>query len=220
MLPPIPSPWTTAALLALPPTAGGSSLLSQFGALGVLTVLFAESGLLVIGFFLPGDTLLFPAGVLCSAAPGERPGLVLWQVLLCAALGSSAGAQFAFWTGRRGGRSLLAHSRNRHLPATLARTEDLILRFGIRKAIVLGRFVPMARTVLSPLTGLLDVPVRTFTLWQIIGSLAWTQSLVLAGYLLGNSFPNADHYLLPLVAAIVALSLLPLLTERLRRRRA
>ncbi|MYS24894.1 MULTISPECIES: DedA family protein [unclassified Streptomyces] len=198
----------------------GASVLSGFGALGVLLVIFAESGLLVVGFFLPGDTLLFPAGLLCA---GGRPGthLSLWQVLVCGAVGSIAGAQVGYLIGRRGGAALLARTDNRHLEKGMARAEELLSRYGYGKAIALGRFVPFVRTVLSPAAGALGVPLRTFTVWQIVGALAWSQSLVLAGYALGSSVPHIDHYLLPLVAFIVVLSLLPLLGEirRSRRRR-
>lgn len=201
------------ALLAVDPTSG-SSLLGAFGALAVLVVLIAESGLLVVGFFLPGDTLLFPAGVLCAEGSGPGPHLSLWQVLLCAAVGAVAGAQLGFVLGRRGGRAALARGRSPRLTSAVSRGEELLRRYGHRKAIVLGRFVPLVRTVLSPLVGVLDVPTRTFTLWQIVGGLAWSQSLVLAGYWLGAAVPGIDRYLLPVVAAIIALSMLPLLLQR------
>jgi membrane-associated protein len=196
----------------------GGSVLAAFGALGVLLVLFAESGLLVVGFFLPGDTLLFPAGVLCSTGTHTGSKLVLWQVLLCAAVGSIAGAQFGFWIGRRGGRALLSRGNSRQLKQWAARSEEALSRYGMRKAIVLSRFVPMARTVLSPMAGALEVPTRTFTLWQVVGSLAWSQGLVLAGYALGASVPGVEDYLLPLVAAVVAVSLLPLALQFWRTR--
>lgn len=198
----------------------GGSVLSTFGALGVLLVLFAESGILVVGFFLPGDTLLFPAGVLCTTGTRSGPHLVLWQVLLCAAVGSVAGAQFGFWVGRRGGRALLARDGSRSLKQWVDRSELLLTRYGMRRAIVLSRFVPMARTVLSPMAGALAVPTRTFTVWQVVGSLAWSQGLVLAGYALGASVPGVEDYLLPLVAAVVVLSLLPLVWQLWRTRGA
>ncbi|MEU1167546.1 hypothetical protein ABZ372_47755, partial [Streptomyces sp. NPDC005921] len=78
--------------------------------------------------------------------------------------------------------------------------------------------VPLLRTVLHPAAGALGVPVRTFTLWQIVGGVLWSQSFVLAGYALGSSFSGIDHYLLPLVGVIVVLSLLPLLAQARRRR--
>ncbi len=84
---------------------------------------------------------------------------------------------------------------------------------------MLARFVPVVRTVLNPMAGALGVPVRTFTVWQVIGGLAWSLGLTLAGYALGSSVPNVDRYLLPMVAVIVALSLIPLAAEVYRSRK-
>lgn len=85
---------------------------------------------------------------------------------------------------------------------------------------MLARFIPVVRTVLNPLAGALDVPTRTFTVWQTVGGLVWTVGLVMAGYALGSSVPNVDRYLLPMVALVVVLSLIPLALELLRSRRA
>ncbi|MFC5183372.1 DedA family protein [Actinomadura harenae] len=195
------------------------SLLAAFGALGITVVLFAETGLLV-GFFLPGDSLLFTAGLLCTTGSHGTTHLSLPWVLAAAVAGALAGAQAGFLLGRRGGRALLARTRNRHLHEGLARAETLLARYGHGRAIVLARFVPVVRTVLNPLAGALDVPAATFTLYQVIGGLVWTVGLVLGGYALGSSIPNVDTYLLPIVAVIVALSLLPLVIEFVRARRA
>lgn len=194
------------------------SLLTAFGALGVAVVLFAETGLLV-GFFLPGDSLLFTAGLLCVPG-GAGVHLSLWQILLAAVGGALAGAQVGYGIGRRGGRAILARSRSRHLHEGAERAEALLAQYGHAKAIVLARFIPVVRTVLNPLAGALDVPARVFTRWQAIGGLVWTVGLVLAGYGLGSSIPDVDRYLLPLVALIVLLSLVPLAREVLRSRRA
>ncbi|MFJ4716862.1 DedA family protein [Streptomyces sp. NPDC088785] len=193
------------------------SLLTAFGALGVAVVLFAETGLL-IGFFLPGDSLLFTAGLLCASGR-DGAHLSLPQVLLASVAGALAGAQVGYWIGRKGGRALLARSRSRRLRDGAARAEELLARYGHAKAIVLARFVPVVRTVLNPLAGALDVPARTFVLWQSVGGAVWTVGLVLAGYALGSSVPDVDRYLLPLVALVVAVSLLPLALEVLRARR-
>lgn len=83
---------------------------------------------------------------------------------------------------------------------------------------MLARFIPILRTVLNPLAGILAVPARTFTAWQILGGLLWSIGVTLAGYLLGTSIPGVDQYLLPIIAVIVVLSLLPMLLE-LRRNR-
>lgn len=194
------------------------SLLSAFGVLGVGVVLFAETGLL-IGFFLPGDSLLFTAGLLCTGNADRGLKLSLAPLLVAAAVGALAGSQCGYLLGRKAGGALLARSRSARLHQGARRAENLLERYGHAKAIVLARFVPVVRTVLNPMAGALRVPVRTFTVWQVTGGLVWSLGLTLAGYALGSSVPNVDRYLLPMVAVIVALSLMPLAAELLRSRR-
>ncbi|MEV0786508.1 DedA family protein [Streptomyces sp. NPDC050423] len=193
------------------------SLLGTFGALGVAVVLFAETGLLV-GFFLPGDSLLFTAGLLSVSGTHGPIELSLPQVLIAAVAGALLGAQTGYWLGRRGGQALLARSRSKRLHEGAGRAAELLARYGYARAIVLARFVPVVRTVLNPLAGALDVPARLFALWQVVGGVVWTAGLVLAGYALGSSVPNVDRYLLPIVAVVVVVSLIPLAVELLRSR--
>ncbi len=203
--------------LALNPL-DSTSWLSSLGAFGVFLVLFAETGLL-IGFFLPGDSLLFTAGLLCTAGV-HAVHLSLPAVLIAAAAGALLGAQTGFWIGQRGGRVLFARTKNRHLRDGVMRAEDILERYGYGKAIVLARFIPVVRTVLNPMAGVLEVPTRVFTLWQVVGGLIWSLGVTLAGYGLGSSIPSIDKYLLPIIAVIVLVSLSPLALEVLRRRRA
>ncbi|MEV0533505.1 DedA family protein [Kitasatospora sp. NPDC050463] len=196
-----------------------SSLLAAFGALGVAVVLFAETGLLV-GFFLPGDSLLFTAGLLCVPGATEGPQLELYQVLPAALAGALIGAQVGFLIGRRGGRALLQRSESKSLRHGVQRAEELLARYGYGKAIVLGRFIPVVRTVLNPLCGVLEVPVRTFTLWQVVGGVVWTVGVVMAGYALGSSVPDIDRYLLPIIGLVVLVSVIPIVLELFRARRA
>ncbi|GAA0421249.1 DedA family protein [Streptomyces luteireticuli] len=211
------SPPLPFAALAVNPL-DASSLLSSFGALGIAVVLFAETGLL-IGFFLPGDSLLFTAGLLCRPGAHSGPHLDLAQVLAAAVTGALAGSQCGYVLGRRGGRTLLARSRNRRLLEGAQRAEELLDRYGHARAIVLARFVPVVRTVLNPLAGALGVPRREFTIWQVAGGVVWTAGLVLAGDALGAVVPNVDRYLLPVVGVVVLVSLLPLGVEVVRGRR-
>ncbi|MEU8762914.1 DedA family protein [Streptomyces sp. NPDC048659] len=195
------------------------SLLTAFGTLGIAAVLFAETGLL-IGFFLPGDSLLFTAGLL-SAGAATRPGhLSLPWVLVAAVVGALAGAQTGYVLGRKAGPAFLARSKSRKIAEGAERAGEILRRYGYAKAIVLARFLPVVRTVLNPLAGVLGVPARTFALWQVLGGLLWTVGLVLAGYALGASVPNVDRYLLPIIAVIVAVSLIPVALELTRSRRA
>jgi membrane-associated protein len=160
------------AVLALNPLSA-TDLLSTFGTLGILVVLFAETGLL-IGFFLPGDSLLFTAGLLCATGAGY---LSLPWVLLAAAGGALLGAQVGFWIGRRAGKALGDNASRPRLAAGLRRAEELFARYGPAKAIVLARFIPVVRTVLNPMAGALHTPTRLFTVWQVVGGLVWTVGL-------------------------------------------
>lgn len=212
-------------LLAATAAGGGGNplsaafWLSSLGAFGVLLVTFAETGLL-IGFFLPGDSLLFTAGLFCTTSVTATVHLSLPVVLLAATVGALTGAQVGFVLGRRGGTAILARVRNRHLHAGLERAEELFARYGHAKAIVLARFIPVVRTVLNPLAGMLSVPTRTFTLWQALGGLLWSIGVTLAGYGLGSSIPGIDQYLLPVIAVIVVVSVIPVGLELLRARRS
>jgi membrane-associated protein len=194
-----------------------TSLLGAFGALGIAAVLFAETGLLV-GFFLPGDSLLFTAGLLCTTTKNGIH-LNLGLVLVCAVVGALAGAQVGYVIGQKGGKPLLARSKNKHIVQGAVRAEEILTKYGHAKAIVIGRFIPVVRTVLNPMAGALNVPVRTFTLWQVIGGLVWTIGVTLAGYALGNTIPSIDTYLLPIIALIVVVSLIPIALEIMRSRR-
>jgi len=205
-----------AHLAALNPLSS-TSVLASLGALGVFLALFAETGLL-IGFFLPGDSLLFTAGLLCTT--GSHPVHLSLPVVILAAIGGALlGAQTGYYIGR-GGRPLLGRSSNRFLRNGTERAAQLLGRYGYRKAIVLARFIPVVRTVLNPMAGALDVPVRTFTLWQVVGGVIWSAGVTLAGYALGSTIPSIDTYLLPIIAVIVVVSLIPVGFELLRARRA
>ena len=196
-----------------------TSLLASLGALGVFLALFAETGLL-IGFFLPGDSLLFTAGLLCAAKAGHQVQLSLPAVLLAAVAGAIIGAQTGFYIGRFGGRPLLDRSRSNRVRRGAERAEELLARYGYGRAIVLARFIPIVRTVLNPMAGALGVPARTFTIWQVTGGLIWSAGITAAGYALGSTIPSIDTYLLPVIAAIVILSLIPIGAELLRTRAA
>jgi membrane-associated protein len=191
------------------------SLLATFGPLGVFVVMFVETGLLV-GFFLPGDSLLFTAGLLSATALNLSLGLVV----VAAASGAVLGAQTGYYIGRAAGPRLLNRPDRPRLMHATVRAEETLTKYGVGKAVVLARFIPLVRTVLNPLAGALKVPVGVFTLWQAVGGLLWAVSLPVAGYLLGSRIPNIDTYLLPIIGVIVVLSAIPVLRELVKARRA
>jgi membrane-associated protein len=195
------------------------SLLSTFGAIGVFVVMFAETGIL-IGFFLPGDSLLFTAGVLCATKADSTLHLSLPAVLVAAAAGALVGAETGYFIGRAAGPGLLSEQERPRLAKAAERARLALERYGTPKAIVLARFIPIVRTVVNPLAGALGVPLRTFTIWQIAGGLVWSLGVTLAGWQLGSRISNVDRYLLPIVAVVVVLSLLPIVIEWRRSRRS
>jgi membrane-associated protein len=204
-------------VIALNPL-NSTSLLTSLGALGIFIALFAETGLL-IGFFLPGDSLLFTAGLLCTASASHKAHLSLPVVLLAAVGGAVLGAQTGFIIGRKAGKPMLDRSGNKFLRRGAERAEAILTRYGYGKAIVLARFVPVVRTVLNPMVGALDLPVRAFTIWQVVGGVIWSVGVTMLGYALGSAITNVDAYLLPIIGLIVVISLLPIIVEMVRTKR-
>jgi membrane-associated protein len=204
--------------VAASPLTDPASLLSTFGVAGVFLAMFAETGLL-IGFFLPGDSLLFTAGVLTATGSGAALHLSLPWVIVAAAAGALLGAQTGFLIGKHAGTALLRRVSNRHLHNGIDHSRRLLDRYGHGKAIVLARFIPLVRTVLNPMAGVAGVPVKVFTVWQTLGGLVWTVGVTVAGHLLGASIPDVDRYLLPIIAVIVVVSLIPVFVELIRARR-
>jgi membrane-associated protein len=215
----------THAVQALNPL-DAKSMIQTFGLAGVLVILFAETGLL-IGFFLPGDSLLFLAGVAASPVAADIVGvkLSLPALLIGAPVCAIAGAQLGHLLGARYGRRLFARPNSRLFRTEyVERAEYYFARYGPAKATVLARFVPIVRTFLNPVAGVLHMPARRFLLWNVVGGLLWTDAIVLAGYLPARKLrdtigaANIDKYLLPVVALIVVLSLIPIFVEVVRAR--
>jgi membrane-associated protein len=194
-----------------------SSIVAATGLIGIFVVLVAETGLLV-GFFLPGDSLLFTAGLLAASQGAAQ--LPLGPLLAVAAAGALIGAQLGYIVGKRGGPKLLGRTNRPAVHRGVARAKEAIERYGPAKAIVLARFIPVVRTVMNPMAGVLKVPTKTFTIAQVLGGLVWTVGVTLAGYWLGNKIPGIDTYLLPIIAVIIILSLIPVALEIRKSRRS
>ena len=179
------------------------ALIQSIGYLGVWGMVFAESGLL-IGFFLPGDSLLFTAGFLAS-----QQLLNVWLLVGGAAVCAIAGDSVGYYTGHRFGRRLFRREDSRIFHKNhLLKAQQFYERHG-GKAIVLARFMPIIRTFAPITAGMGKMHYPTFFGYNLIGGITWTVGLTLLGYFLGNAIPNVDHYLLPIVLAIVVVSLLP-----------
>jgi membrane-associated protein len=219
---------TLAEQLAFNPL-NAKDLLHTFGLIGVWAIMFAETGLLV-GFFFPGDSLLFLAGVAASPVAdsifgaGSRisfPGLLIGAPV-CAILG----AQLGHWLGARYGRRMFEKPDSKLFKTEyVEKAEYYFEKFGPAKAVVLARFIPIVRTFLNPVAGTLGMPAGKFLLWNSVGAIIWTDGVLIIGHSLAQQIYNAigdkiDHYILPVVALIVLISVLPILIEILRERRA
>jgi membrane-associated protein len=202
-----------AAVLA---AAGGldpRELLEAFGTIGLFVIVFAESGLL-IGFFLPGDSLLFTAGLLASQGHLNYP-VILVGCFAAAVLGDQIGYVF----GRRVGPALFRRPDSRIFRQEYVERARTYFEEHGSKTIVLARFVPIVRTFAPIVAGVGHMPYRTFVTFNIIGGFIWAVGVTTLGFVLGETIPDIDKYLLPAVGLIVLASLVPIAFEWRRNRR-
>jgi membrane-associated protein len=195
---------------------GAQSLdaLVRWGGYVVLTaIVFTETGLL-IGFFLPGDSLLITAGLVAAAG-----ALDIWwlNVLLVAA--AVAGDSVGYAIGARIGPRLFTREKSWLFnPRHVVRTREFYARHGA-KTIVIARFVPIIRTFAPVVAGVGEMPYRRFLLYNVVGGLGWVLSMTWAGYLLGSVVPNIDRHIHVVVIVVIVLSLIPIAVEIIRERR-
>jgi membrane-associated protein len=183
------------------------SIINYGGTDLLLVVVFAETGLL-LGFFLPGDSLLFTAGFLCGIKL-FRINIVLLLLGLCFA--SIAGNLFGYWFGYRSGKALFKREdslifKKRYVELTHA----FYSRHG-GKALILGRFLPIIRTFAPILAGVIQIGFRRFMVYNVIGSVTWVFSLTLSGYYLGHQFPGLIFYLQYVVMGLIIVTIIPVI---------
>jgi membrane-associated protein len=198
------------AILALGPDP--KQILSDFGGAATIVLIlvtFAETGLL-IGFFLPGDSLLFTAGLLASQNKVGEPHLNLAVVLIGCFLAAVIGDQVGFTLGERVGPRLLRRPDSRVVKREyVERTEAFFDKHG-PKTIVLARFVPVVRTFAPMLAGVGKMTRRTFISYNVVGAFIWVFGVTLLGYFLAEQIGDSiDTYLLPIILVIIVLSLIP-----------
>jgi len=192
------------------------SILSSGGFYLLLIVVFAETGLF-FGFFLPGDYLLFLAGLLSAAGIIQVPIYTLVLSLIAAGvLGNYTG----YWFGYRTGPVLFSKNdsfffKKRYI--TVA--EEFYAKYG-GMALILGRFFPIVRTFAPIFAGVVRVDLKKFTIYNIVGSVAWVTTLTLAGYFLGRRFPELKDYLQYIVLGLIIITSIPLIIAFVRKRYA
>lgn len=196
------------------------SIVSDLGLIGVLAIIFAETGLLV-GLAFPGDSLLFLAGVAASGSGAAVLGdahLSTSALFVGAPIAAIAGAQVGHWFGHRFGRKLFDRPDGRVFNRQkVVATEKWLRKYGTGKAIILARFVPFIRTLLNPMCGVVGISAKKFFIWNVVGGLIWTQLVIGLGFVLGEKLEGSvDKYLLPAVGLIILASLTPVIVELFR----
>ena len=191
------------------------SIVSSLGLIGVLGIIFMETGLL-IGLIFPGGEVVFLAGIAASGSGTALLGDAKLSAPLLFALAPVAaivGGEVGYWFGKKYGRKFFERPNTRFFNQKMVETtEKWLMKYGPRKALVFGRFVPFARTLINPVCGVTNLERKLFSTWNAIGAIIWTQVAIGIGYLLGDVIKGSvNKYLYPVVGIIVLVSLVPLL---------
>jgi len=192
-------------------------LIRTLGTIGLIFIIFAESGLL-LGIIFPGDSLLFTAGLFASTG---KFGLNIWAVAGGAFIAAVLGAQVGYWIGKKYGPRLFQRPDSRIFKTEYVERSRVFFDKHGSKAIVLARFVPFVRTLAPPMAGMGEMEIRTFTIFNIVGAALWALGVTMLGYFAGDLIPKdkVDTYLLPIIGAIILISLIPPLLEYRKHKR-
>ena len=197
-----------------------SSVVSTLGLLGVLGIIFMETGLL-IGLIFPGGEVVFLAGIAASGTGSEVLGDAKLSAPLLFALAPVAaivGGEVGYLFGKKYGRKFFDRPDSRFFNQKMVNTtEKWLKKYGPRKALVFGRFIPFARTLINPVCGVVQLERKLFSTWNTIGAIIWTQVAMGIGYLLGDVIKGSVNvYLYPIIGVIVLVTLVPMLIEIFR----
>ena len=190
------------------------AVVSTLGLIGVLAIIFMETGLL-IGLVFPGGEVVFLAGMAASSAGADLLGdakLSTPLLFLTAPIAAIVGGEVGYWFGRKYGRKFFERPDTRFFNQNMVRrVEKLLAQYGPRKALVFGRFIPFARTLLNPTCGVVLLERKLFSTWNAIGAIIWTQVAIGIGYVLGDVLGDrANSYMYMVVGVIVLITLIPM----------
>jgi membrane-associated protein len=191
-------------------------LIETFGTIGLILVVFVESGLIPVP--LPGDSILFLSGAFCATTKASDPHLNLAAVVIGSFVAAVAGGQIGYLIGHHFGTRLFKPHARIFKTEYLEQAQDFFDRRGPR-SVVLARFIPFVRTIVPMLAGTGRMPSRKFAIANVIGATIWAVGISLLGYWLGSSI-DIDKYIYPIVAVIIVLSLIPPFLEYRKHRRA
>jgi membrane-associated protein len=190
----------------------------QYGGLWLLLfVLFAETGLL-IGFFLPGDSLVFVSGLLCATSP-QLLGVNIFILMLLMCFAAIIGNMFGYYFGYKAGETLYEKKDSLFFKKSHLLTTKAFYEKHGGKTIILGRFLPIVRTFAPILAGVIKIDFKKFMVYNIIGAVAWINSIGLAGYFLGQKFPSIKNYLGYIIIGFIVITTIPVLRTYLKNRK-
>jgi membrane-associated protein len=200
-----------------------NSIVSTLGLIGVLGVIFMETGLL-IGLVFPGGEVVFLAGIAASGTGAQLLGeakLSAPLLFTLAPIAAITGGEVGYWFGKKYGRGFFERGQTRFYNKKMVeRIEKWLLKYGPRKALVIGRFIPFARTLINPVCGVANLDRKLFSIWNAIGAVIWTQVAIGIGYLLGDVIEGSiNRYLYPIVGLIVIATLIPIAFDTYRHRK-
>jgi membrane-associated protein len=199
------------------------SVVSTLGLIGVLGIIFMETGLL-IGLIFPGGEVVFLAGIAASGTGQALLGdakLSAPLLFALAPIAAIAGGELGYWFGKKFGRPFFERPNTRFFNIKMVETiEKWLIKYGPRKALIFGRFIPFARTLINPVCGVVKLERKLFSTWNAIGAIIWTQVAIGIGYLLGDVIKDSINlYFYPIIGLIVLISLIPLFKAYLIERR-
>ena len=195
------------------------SVISTLGLIGVLGIIFMETGLL-IGLVFPGGEVVFLAGIAASNSGAVALGdakLSTPLLFTLAPVAAIVGGEVGYWFGRTYGRKFFDRPDSRFFNQKMVqKIEKWLVKYGPRKALVFGRFIPFARTLINPVCGVVQLDRKTFSTWNAIGAIIWTQVAMGIGYFLGNVEvfkENGNYFIVGIVTLIVLGTSIPLVLQ-------
>jgi membrane-associated protein len=198
----------------MPESLSPETIIRIGGVALLLIVVFAETGLF-FGFFLPGDSLLFTAGLFCQTDFIKlSPEVLILLLITAATLGTATGYFFGRWAG-----DFFSHRKENffYRKKYVELTQEYLQKHGMM-AFVFGRFIPVVRTFLPILAGIAKINVQKFWVYNLLGATLWVVSVVMAGYWLSQLFPNLTNYLGLIAIVMIAVSTLPVIISVLKKK--
>jgi membrane-associated protein len=182
-------------------------LIKTVGLIGIVFIIFAESGLF-FGFFFPGDSLLFTAGIIASQGIFN-----IYQIIIFCIIAAILGDSIGYWSGKKYGRKLFERDAGFFFKKKRIQDAEKFYEEHGKYTIIIARFVPIIRTFAPIVAGIGSMKYITFVSYNILGGIFWVTSMTLLGYFLGGMISNPDKYIIPIALLIIFISFVPIILK-------